>query len=220
MDIVVDGDPTIGTQVPFKDLVDKLEMAFMGHVEARGERFGGFFDMVYVDLGSNKTVSLPPPINEDVIVDSGLKMQVYELGGLYRLGRPDPGAAAFDLLLGARQVEIDQRFTLTLSAKNPTPDTASVNISETDIIAGARVVGKFNERWGYLARADYGWGGTEGTLNALAAIGYTFGQTGLFTLDVGYRHTKFELSSSVGEGVTVDTDITMSGPVVGLIFNF
>lgn len=220
MDLVVNDEPGLGVEVPFSDVVDKLEMAFMGHAEVRGERFGGFFDMFYADLGDTQTIPLGEPINDDVVVDAGLKMQIYELGGLYRMGRPDPGKVEVDFLLGGRRLEIDQEFNFTLPGKGGGDESASINVSETDVFAGVRLIGKFNERWGYAARADYGWGGTDGTLNALAAIGYTFGQTGLFTLDLGYRYMTIDLSSSPGDNVTIETEITLSGPVVGLIFNF
>jgi len=222
MDLTINGDPALGTSVPFKNLVDKLDTAFMGHAEARGDRFGAFFDMIYIDLGDNRTIPVGPggPILGDLVVDANLKLQLYEIGGLYRFGHPEPGKAAFDILLGARQIDIDLKLDITLPGPGGAQLMPRVDVSETDVFVGARVVGKFNERWGYKARADYGGGGSEGTLNLLAAVGYTFGQTGLFSLDVGYRHFTFDLSNSTGGGVTTETETTMSGPVVGFIFNF
>lgn len=222
LDLTINGDPALGTSVPFSDLIDKLEMAFMGHAEVRGNRFGGFFDMIYIDLGDNTTTTVGPggPVSGDLVVDANLKLQLYELGGLYRFGRPEPSRAAVDILLGARQIDMDLNLNITLPGPMGTQLTPRVDVSETDVFVGGRVIGKFNERWGYKARADYGGGGSEGTLNLLATVGYTFGQTGLFTLDVGYRHMTIELKGSAADSVTTETEITMSGPVVGFIFNF
>ena len=68
-------------------------------------------------------------------------------------------------------------------------------------------------------RADIAGGGTEGTINGLAAVGYAFGQSGLFSLDLGYRYMNIELKSENSNG-TIESDITVSGPVLGFIFNF
>jgi hypothetical protein len=86
-------------------------------------------------------------------------------------------------------------------------------------LSARRLVGEFSERWHYKLRADIAGGGTEGTINGLAAVGYTFGQTGLFSLDLGYRYMNIELKDGDADE-TVKTDITMSDPVVGFIFNF
>ena len=74
-------------------------------------------------------------------------------------------------------------------------------------------------KWCYGARADIGGGGTDGTFNALAAIGYTFGETGLFSLDLGYRYMTIKLENNQ-DGTNIESEITMSGPLLGFIFNF
>ena len=94
-----------------------------------------------------------------------------------------------------------------------------IETSETDIFLGARLSGKFTEKWHYRLRADYAGGGTEGTINGIAAVGYTFGQTGLFSLDLGYRYMNIELKDEGANGTT-GSEITMSGPILGFIFNF
>lgn len=224
-DVLINSGPDISVDVPLSDLISKLDMAFMGHVEARGERFGGFFDMIYMDVSDSKSTTFGPgdPIEGDVRFDTSLNLKIYEFAGLYRIGRPDPGRAEFDILLGARQVDMDQTLALTIQGPGGgggDVDSVPVDVSETDVFGGARIVGMFNERWGYKARADYGTGGTDGTVNALATVGYTFGETGLFTLDVGYRYMKIKLSDDRSEFVSTDTEITASGPLVGFIFTF
>jgi hypothetical protein len=222
MDLTINGEPALGTSVPFKDLIDKLDTAFMGHAEARGDRFGGFFDMIYIDLSDGQTIPVGPggPILGDLVVDAELKLELYELGGLYRIGRPEPGKAEFDILLGVRQIDMGMNLNITLPGPAGTQLSPRIDASKTDIFAGVRVIGKFNERWGYKAKADLGGGGSDGTLNLLATVGYTFGQTGLFSLDLGYRYMTIELSNSEGGGVTTESEITLSGPLIGFIFNF
>ena len=40
----------------FSDVVDKLDMGFMGHVEAQGDDFGGFTDLVYMSVSDSRSI--------------------------------------------------------------------------------------------------------------------------------------------------------------------
>ena len=104
MDVSINGDPALGVDVAFKDLLDKLDMAFMGHVEASSGSFGGFFDVIYISLGDDQVINLGPggPILGDLEVDMDLSMNIYELGGLYRVGGDGVGSSAFDIIGGLR----------------------------------------------------------------------------------------------------------------------
>jgi hypothetical protein len=217
-DVTVNDDPVIGPDVPMPNVIDKLQMAFMGHFEGRGERFGAFVDVIYVDLGDSNVITPGGPFMGDLAVDSGITIGLYELAGLYRIGRATPGRAEIDIILGARQVEVDQSLSITLPDPSGTVIDMPVDHSGTDVMVGGRVIGKFTEKWGYKIRADYSGGGTEGIVQAFAAVGYTFGQ-GLFTLDLGYRYMNIQLRDDEG-GTKTETDLTMDGPMLGFIFNF
>jgi len=223
MDITLDDESSVGTEVGFKDLLDKVDMAFMGHIEGKGEKFGAYFDIISLDLSDTKIATIGPgePISGDVTVDLELSLTIYELAGLYRFGNASPGNIEFDLIAGARQLEIDAPFTLTVppAVPGPFPLEGKLDISETDFLLGGRLLGYFNERWGYNLRADYSAGGTDGVLNAHALIAYTFGQTGLFTLTGGYRYLTIELEDDA-DSLKSQTDLAMSGPLIGFVFNF
>ena len=221
LDVTVNDDPVIGTELPLSDLIDKLDSAFMGHFEGRGERFGVFVDTNYVSLADSNVIPIGPggPILGDLTTDMSLTLKLYELGGAYRIGDDSPGSVAFDILLAARLVDVEQNLDVILPGPAATPVNLSLAISETDVVLGARLIGKFTEKWHYKVRADVGGGGTDGTFNALGAVGYTFGQTGLFSLDLGYRYMTIKLENNL-DGTLIKTDITMSGPVLGFVFNF
>ena len=221
LDTTVESDPIIGPDVSLDGLIDKLDGAFMGHFEGRGERFGLFADMIYVSLADSNVISIGPvgPILGDVTTDTNLTLKLYEIGGVYRIGNDDPGSAIFDILLGARVVDVDQNINLILPGPGATPVNLSNSVSESDAFIGGRLVGKFTDKWFYTARADIGGGGTGGTFNIFGAVGYTFGQTGLFSLDLGYRYMTIIIEDTQG-GTSTETDITLSGPLLGFIFNF
>jgi hypothetical protein len=221
LDVTVDNDPVIGADVSLSDLLDKQDGVFMGHFEGRGERIGLFVDTIYLSLADSNVISIGPggPILGDLITDMKMTLKLYELGGAYRIGDDSPGSVAFDILLAARLVDVDQNLDLILPGPAATPVNLSIAVSETDVVLGARLIGKFTEKWHYKLRADVGGGGTDGTFNVLGAVGYTFGQTGLFSLDLGYRYMTIELENNQN-GTSTETDITMSGPLLGFIFKF
>jgi hypothetical protein len=221
MDVAINGDPTLGIDAAFSDLLDKVDMAFMGHIEASSGSFGGFFDVIYLSLGDDQVINLGPggPILGDLEVDMDLSMNIYELGGLYRLSGDGLASSAFDIIGGLRQVDMTTTINILLPGPGGMPVGGKIDISETDIFVGARLIGEFSEKWHYKLRADIAGGGTEGTINGLAAVGYTFGQTGLFSLDLGYRYMNIELKDGDAD-TTIKTEITMSGPILGFIFNF
>jgi len=221
LDVTVNNDPVIGADVSLSDLLDKQDGVFMGHFEGRGERFGVFVDTIYLSLADSNVISIGPggPILGDLITDMKITLKLYEFGGAYRIGDDSPGSAAFDILLAARLIDVDQNLDLILPGPVATPVNLSIAVSETDVVLGARLIGKFTEKWHYKLRADVGGGGTDGTFNVLGAVGYTFGQTGLFSLDLGYRYMTIELENKQN-GTTTETDITMSGPLLGFIFKF
>lgn len=215
------GGSTVGATVPFEDLVHNLEAAFMGHAEVRGQRFGGFATIDYVSLADQQTKSFGPggPVLGDVVVDSDVKLELYELAGLYRLGRRDADMPRFDLLFGVRLIDMRTALDFTLPGPAGGRGEPTLDVSETDAFVGARVAGDLGKRFGYRARADYGGGGSHGTLNLLATFSYTVGRKGTFSVDWGYRHCEIDLSGSSGVDLS-KTKMTLSGPLLGFAFAF
>ena len=125
MDVSVNGDPILGVDVAFSDLVDKLDMAFMGHIEVSSDTFGVFFDGIYISLADDQVINLGPdgPILGDLLVDMDLKLNIYELGGLYRMGSGEVGSSAFDIIGGIRLVDVTQNLDIVLPGPGATPET-------------------------------------------------------------------------------------------------
>ena len=221
-DMTVDGDPVLGVTVPFSDLVDKLDTAIMAHVEGRTGNYGLYLDLIIISLSDSSVTPIGPggPILGDLMVNTGLDLNIYDIGALRRWGSPDSGSAAFDLMVGARIIDADIAVNGTLPNPGMTPFDVSHGPSETDMMIGGRLSGNFTPKWHWRLKGDFSFGGTEGTINGLASVGYAFGQTGLFSLDLGYRYLNVELTGSTPGGGTTDTEILMSGPVLGVIFNF
>lgn len=221
LDLTINNDTTIGGEAAFSDLIDKVDSVFMGHLEARKGRWGMYLDTIYLDLNDSKTITVGPggPILGDLMADAAMKMKLYDVGGVYRLSDADDDMQ-FDLLGGVRYIDVDVLALLTLPGPAMNTIDISTGPSETDVMLGARLVSRFAERWHWAVRADLSFGGSEGTYNGLATVGYTFGNSGLFTLTAGYRYMSIKIDGTNPRGAPTEADITMSGPLLGFVFNF
>jgi hypothetical protein len=225
LDLTVNNDPVLGANVPFKDIIDKLDSAFMLHVEARGSesRLGFVGDYLSMSLSDTSSRPVGPggPILGDLITRATMDMGLYELAGSFRVNQPaDDSAPVLDLLLGARRVEVEQDLAITLPGPGANVIGRRLDISETDLLFGARLLGHFSPKWGYRLRADYSTGGTDGVTNLMGAVSYSFGDTGLFTLDVGYRMLRMDLSGNLEGASSSESEVDLSGPTVGFLFRF
>lgn len=221
-DMTVDGEPALGVTVPFSDLVDKLDTALMAHLEGRNGDYGFYLDMFIISLSDTSVTPIGPggPILGDLTVNTRLDLNIYDVGAMRRWGSRESGSAVFDLMVGARVIDSDITLSGTLPGPGMTPFSASIGPSETDMMIGGRLTGNFTPKWHWRLKGDFSFGGTEGTVNGLASIGYAFGQTGLFSLDLGYRYMSIDVTGTTPGGGVADTELTMSGPVIGFIFDF
>lgn len=221
LDLSVSGQEAFGGDADFIDLLDKLDMAFMGHFEGRKGRWGMYLDTVYFDLSDSQSIPVGAggPVLGDLAVAAGMKLKLYDAGGIYRVSAPG-AAVRFDVLAGVRYVDLNVDALITLPGPAMTTLSIQTGPAETDVMLGGRFIGRFAEQWNWILRGDLSFGGTEGTYNGLAAIGYTFGEAGLFSLELGYRYMSIETDGTTAMGRPSAADLTLSGPVVGFIFNF
>ena len=187
----------------FPDIVDKIEGAFLGHVEAQGDQFGFFSDVVWLKLGAGNEYELGD-------TDADLSTWIVDAAFVW-----SPGAeryTGFELYGGLRyiDIELDASFTPT----NPDFARREIGPSEgyADFLAGARYIAHFNDDWSLSFRGDGSWGQTEGTFLAAATVGWSPG-SGVWAL--GWRYMNGELGND-DENLELD----LSGPVFGYAFVF
>lgn len=195
-------DQTAG--VDFEDLIDDLEMSVMGHVEAQGDNFGGFVDVVFVGTGANQSRT-----NFDLNTDND--MMAMDLAVVW-----SPGPERFtglELYGGLRSVDND--FHVVANPVNPALPTFEGGIDKryTDVLLGARYGMPMSENWRAIFMGDISGGDTEGTFSLAAYAAYRTGQHHFYG---GYRHFEMDLESGAGESLTV----TMTGPVIAYGYSF
>lgn len=188
----------------FKDLVDKLEMGFMGHVEAQGDNLGGFVDVVFMGVGTNESRT-----NIDLNVDNDTTAM--DLAVVW-----SPGAArmtGIELYGGLRYVSND--FSLVIDPVPPSPPESRIGSDSSyyDLLLGARYIAPLSEHWRLTFSGDISGGDTEGTFSVAAYAGYRTGQHHFIG---GYKHFEMDLKSGGGGDLTV----TMTGPVIAYGYSF
>jgi len=195
--------PPAGTDSDFPDIIDKIDGAFMGRLEAQGDHFGAFFDVIFLSLADDNDHRLSH-------TESDLDAWLIDAAGVWSPG--DDRSRGLGLFAGLRYVDID--LAVQVDPINPLFDTAKIGTNKgySDVLVGARYTWAFSERWGLTLRGDGSFGDTEGSWSASAIAQYRTSNGGwLF----GYRYLSVEIGSGNG-----NTELTLSGPAIGYGFSF
>jgi hypothetical protein len=218
-DVSINDRNVANMDIDFSDLAKDLTFATQGHVEGRRGRNGVMLDVFYVHLADDdKSFPLPPPLAGQASVDGDLTLTIVDVGGVFN---PSGTGEGFSLLYGGRAVdrdiEIDARFPVAPGVTL----AKSYGVSETlyDALLGARYVGRITPRWTWAVMGDASTGGTKQTWDTMAALGYSFGASGRYTLIAGYRYMdiEFEKDNALGN---IDAEVTLSGFISGLKITF
>src|SRR5688572_16517530 len=137
-DITVKG-ATTDVDVGFDTIKDHLEVGFMTYMELRRDKFGFFFNPMYMKLTADGSIS------DGGDADIEQKLWIVELGGFYNLHEwCDNHPIRLDALGGGRywnnNIELD--FSGPLLGSRSTSNTEDL----TDLFAGLRVHQQITER--------------------------------------------------------------------------
>ena len=210
MDTAVDisiHDQSIEEEIKFTDIVDKVEFAFQGHLERNTDRFGIFADVTYFSIADDVT-------ENGVKLDADIKLEFYEVGALYHLS--GTSLAGISVLGGLRHVASEQDIELKGDGEPGLQHSSSNSVGLTDAMLGVRYVRPISDRWQLGLRGDYSAGDTEGTWNIQALIGRQF-QTKRISGSAlfGYRYMQMDI-----EDGPLESEYTLSGPIIGIRFEF
>ena len=209
--------PTIGgtqsgpDEVPLieleaKSVFDALNAAFFGSAEIRKGKFGLLFDIAYADLSSDgqlRRLRLP--------VEVRTKVTMGTVAATWRLHEDDRGWV--DAVGGLRPYSVEVGGSLTL------PIVGKIDRDQTsewvDPIVGLRGGYQFTDRIGVTALGDIGGFGVGSQLQweLLGTVNYAF--TDRFSGLLGYRYISVDYDSD-----TLNLDIDLYGPMVGLSYSF
>jgi hypothetical protein len=206
-------------------LIDSLKMAFMGSLDAHNGRWGMFTDVLYMDLGGDKsntrdfsigTIGLPASTTADLKLD--LKGTIWTLAGEYRVVS-DP-AWKVDVLAGARYFGLKPTLNWSIYGDLgtiPTPArSGSKEIDETvwDGIVGVKGAYAFgaDRRWSVPFYFDIGTGQSDLTWQAAAGIAYSYHWGELVAM---WRYLDYNFKSDKNL-----QDMNFNGPMFGATFRW
>lgn len=206
-------------------ILDNLKFTFMGTFEARKGRWGGFADVVYMDIGDTKQGvrdfslghgRIPGDVSATVGLD--LKGWVGTLAGTYRMVGDESLVA--DALFGARWLDLRLKVNWSLAGNiGPValPDhagTSEVDASNVDAIIGVKGRTNFGDghRWFVPYYLDIGTGQSRFTWQAYAGLGYAFDWGELLA---AWRYIDYQMKS--GDAIE---DMSFNGPAVAVVFRW
>jgi len=190
----------------------------MGSYQGRKGKWVMLTDIIYMDLAGDKSVNLVPPVGPGtgVNVDASLDMTtwVFNAAGGYNIYNDNEGTMT-DLIFGVRYLDVSSQLGLNLSVGSPDigiPVSVPISGDAWDAIVGARGVISLGDRWFMPWGANVGAGDSDVTWQAMAGIG--FRASAWADIALTYRYLKWELDND-----KID-DLTISGPLLGVVFRF
>ena len=214
----MDGQVDMGTNsgevdVPFDDITDNLEAAFIVHFEGMHKsNFGFLVDVLYMDLEGTEDTG-PSIANAKANVD--LDMTVAEFSGLYRIQKNEH---AFDLIAGMRYVEIDMDALVSSSGPQDGLNPKK-NADWVDPLVGGRWIWSMNKKWSVIARGDIGgFGvGSDFAWQGLGLVEYQPFKHASFL--AGYRVLDIDYDEGSGSSY-FRYNVKTEGPLLGLNFKW
>ena len=196
--------------VSFNDIIDNLDMAFMGVLQAQKGKWTLLADVIYLDVSAGQTSTanlIGQPVSADL--DVGLKSWIVTAAAAYEVYETD--TTRLNILGGGRYLYMDADLDFeipAISLRERYSDSGSV----IDAIIGARGEWRLNEKWYVNYHVDIGTGESDVTWQALAGLNYRFSKV---DAAFGYRYLKWEFD----DDDTFD-ELDISGPYAGIRFSF
>jgi hypothetical protein len=214
----IEGDAGIGrvtgveVDVDLSDILEVLDMAFMGHFEVHhNSGWGMALDYGFMDLSAD----ISGPLGG--VLDAKVRQGVLEA---LLVRRVTSGDGHIDYLAGIRWWDNDIDATIDPAVL---PGTVSSSVEEdwVDLVIGARWMNPLNDRWDFHFRGDIGGLGLESDFTSALAVGFRYQMTESMDLDLQYKATWVDFESGTpGQPGYFKYDTVTHGPLIGVIFNF
>ena len=204
----IDGDARVGpieqpVDVSFGDILDNLQMAFMGGYRGSNDRFSVVADVIFLALGNSKDTGL--------VRRADLDQLIIDVTAGYRF------SSNFEAFAGLRATDLSAKIGLG----DPLRREFEPSKTFYDPIFGARVMAPLDEgrKWWLQGRGDIGGFGAsmDFTWQAMAHVG--FKPTEWISIWGGYRALGQDFDDA-GAQERFGMDVTYHGPVFGVGFHF
>lgn len=223
-DVGLFGLKPVDVDIPFSDIIQNLDFAAMGIVEAHNGTWGVFADINYTNLSADTSVS--GTLKNDVVnytVDADLEVTEFiaTLMGEWRAF--DSDQMTLDLLAGARYWNVQNDLSVNASVEGGGP----LGLSLSKRFSGDDGASWIDPMVGVKARINTetpfyftGWGliggfgvGSDLDWDVMGGLGYEW--TEKFSTVLGYRAIGVDYED---DGFVYD--VVQQGVALGLVFNF
>lgn len=181
-------------EVPVEDILDNLNMIFMGGWTSKKGKWSIIGDVIYVDVGGS---------TDKLDIELDITSWVVNGGIGYDLVQTDSVSLA--VVGGVRYMNVEPAIDIRSVSRSQSEDIL-------DGLIGLRGAVNLNQNWFLPYYADIGTGGSDYSYQLFAGVGYQFGWG---DVRLGYRYLSFELGDD-----KVMKDIAIYGPVLGVGFRF
>jgi opacity protein-like surface antigen len=195
----------VGVDVPFSDIFNDLDIAFMGAFEARNGPWGITLDMQYSKLSDS---AYP---HGSLLTSASFDMEQF-MGNLalsYRVMENE--GTVVDLYGGVRMNWLDASVSVT--GVNGGIASQSGDESWADGIVGLRFQTALGGDWSFRAVGDIGAGDSDLTWQGMGILVYRLSES--WNLGLGYRAIGVDYQDG---GFTYD--VTSHGPILGAEYRF
>jgi hypothetical protein len=209
----IDGESAIdGNALPLDlsfndDVLDNLNAAFSLHFEARKNDLLLFAEYQHVNLDPSFDASIGPAT---ISASIDFEVNMAEFGAGYTLSNDD--LTRWEIIGGLRWTEHD--LDVDLDAPPPLPSRIQGGDDWYQGFAGGRVTTQLGEKWQLLARADYGYGGSNNdALHFSALVDYRFKNWGSAFFGYRYMEVNYEDNGYL-------YDAKQQGPQIGVAIHW
>lgn len=216
----IDGKSAPGSDftIDFNEILDDLEMAFMGNLTAQRGKWTLLGDVIYLKLSrsGSDAASIPVgPFNPPIKVDADVDLKAWIVNALAGYNLIENEKTRLDVMGGVRYLNLDVKVKLGLETAGPLPGVkgkVSDSGSQVDGIVG--VHGRFNltEKWYLPYYLDVGTGDSDITYQAVAGVGYEFESVDVVAT---YRYLKWKFDDN-----DVLDNLAVKGPMIGVKYTF
>lgn len=200
------GNAIADVDMSFADILEDLELGFMGVYRATKDRYSVTADIVFMGLGS--TERGPGGVLK---ADIDMDQTAFEVDGGYEV------MDRLTLLAGLRYVDLQVKTRIT----DPLGGVSEASSGENwvDPVVGALYDVPLSDAWSLMLRGDVGgFGvGSDFAWQAVAIVRWHVSPS--FDLTAAYRYVDMDYENGDGAKKFV-YDMSISGPAVGIIFKF
>jgi hypothetical protein len=207
---------TTDVDLGFDDILDNLDMGFMGYIEQRRGKWSYIGDIAYLKLSADKSTASNNILQ--VELDADFKQTVFEGFVGYRIleRKLDTADLGLDLLIGARHTDLEFRLS-SESALLGLSRSADRSRDEnwTDAVIALRLQHSSRNGWGSMFWVDIGDGTDSSSKQFLGLATYQIDYNWKFYGGYRYLNLEYETGSGISK-FAVDLDYT--GPMFGVSY--